>query len=51
MWRAVASIDHISGGRAGWNLVTSGMLGEATISAAMSTTSMASATTGAREFA
>src|SRR5262249_55528757 len=27
--RKFASIDHISGGRAGWNLVTSGMLGEA----------------------
>ncbi len=27
--RKFASIDHLSGGRAGWNLVTSGMLGEA----------------------
>jgi FMN-dependent oxidoreductase (nitrilotriacetate monooxygenase family) len=27
--RKFASIDHLSGGRAGWNLVTSGMMGEA----------------------
>src|SRR3954447_283657 len=27
--RKFASIDHLSGGRAGWNLVTSGMLGAA----------------------
>jgi len=27
--RKFASIDHLSGGRAGWNLVTSGMAGEA----------------------
>ena len=27
--RKFASLDHISGGRAGWNLVTSGMAAEA----------------------
>ena len=29
MARKFASLDHISGGRAGWNLVTSGMAAEA----------------------
>src|SRR3954470_13575399 len=42
--RKFASIDHISGGRAGWNLVTSGQEAEAKISGAKNTISTASAT-------
>ena len=43
--RKFASLDHISGGRAGWNLVTSGQRGgSARISAATRTTSTPSAT-------
>ena len=42
--RKFASLDHISGGRAGWNLVTSGRRPRPTTSAATPTTAMPSAT-------
>ena len=44
--RKFASLDHISGGRAGWNVVTSRTCRRPTISAARPISSMTSATTG-----
>ena len=48
--RKFASLDHISGGRAGWNIVTTSNPERHSISAWRSTWSMASATRRAREF-
>ncbi len=48
--RKFASLDHLSGGRAGWNLVTSDAAAEAQNSAATNTSATPSATAAPASF-